>query len=87
VTSVVDPSDIETPFSEYLMNHFDDVARCAGVEIDVRGGSCVFEHLLDLMLDVEDQTAAGGVRSMLQQEETSDSPCDQQGATMAMAIT
>jgi len=35
--------------------------RSAGVEMDVRGGSCVFEHLLDLMLGVEDQTAAGGV--------------------------
>ena len=73
----VDPSDREPPFSDYLRNHFDNVARCAGVEMDVRGGSCVFEHLLDLMLGVEDQTAAGGVRRMLQQEETSDSPCDQ----------
>jgi hypothetical protein len=73
--TVVDPSDLETPFSEYLRNHFDSVARCAGVEMDVRGG-CVFEHLLDLMLGAEDQTPAGGVRRMLQQEETSDSPCD-----------
>ena len=74
--TIADPFDLETPFSEYLRNHFDNVARCAGVEMDVRGG-CVFEHLLDLMLGVEDQTAAGGVRRMLQQEEASDSPCDQ----------
>ena len=76
-TGVIDPSDLEPPFSEYMRNHFDNVARCAGVEMDVRGGSCVFEHLLDLMLGGEDQTAAGGVRRMLQQEETSDNPCDQ----------
>jgi hypothetical protein len=45
----VDPSDLKTPFSEYVRNHFDNVARCAGIEM-VRRGSCVFEHLLDLML-------------------------------------
>ncbi len=73
---VIDPSYLETPFSEYPRNHFDNVARCAGVEMDVRGG-CVIEHLLDLMFGVEDQTAAGGVRRMLQQEDTSDSTCDQ----------
>ena len=72
----IDPSNLDTPFSEYPRNHFDNVARCAGVEMDVRGG-CVIEHLLDLMFGMEDQTAAGGVRRMLQQEETSDSPCDQ----------
>jgi hypothetical protein len=32
-----------------------------GVEMDVRGGSG-FEHLLDQMLGVEDQTAACGIR-------------------------
>ena len=39
--TIVIPSDLKTPFSEYLRNHFDSVARCAGVEMDVCRG-CVF---------------------------------------------
>ena len=34
---VIDPSYLETAFSEYSTNHFDNVARCAGIEMDVRG--------------------------------------------------
>ena len=50
---------------------FDEAASCAGVELDVP--PCVKDHIIDLVLFVEDPTA-GRVRRMLQEEESD--PCD-----------
>ena len=52
---------------------FDDATSCAGVDLDVP--QCVKDHIIDLVLMVEDPTADMLVRRSLQQNEDSD-PCD-----------
>lgn len=65
----------------FIRNVIADVAECAGVDMDVHGGDCVFEYLFEQMMrGMVNPTGElfPGVRRMLQPVEETNSDCDEQ---------